>query len=210
GGGATADGSGMEPVAGHPEEGHGGAGSDPWAPPADAARRTAEEQAAIEARIDAAWAARQAEIRAEEADLPPEPDTTIWLAHHWPADYDRCAKVGRFHICRRCLFMYPVAALAAVLAGFGWWWPRSFDPIALWLFPLPAVVDFVTDNLAFTRYSARRQAVLSAVGALAAGAGYHRFLHDHGDLAVWSVVATYCVVCGLAAFIHARATPSAA
>lgn len=29
-------------------------------------------------------------------------DTPLWLSHHWPGEYDRCAMVARRHICRRC------------------------------------------------------------------------------------------------------------
>lgn len=138
------------------------------------------------------------------ADEPPAPDTPMWLAHHWPGDYGRCAVVAGRHVCRRCLFMYPIAVVAAVLAGVGWFWPARFDAAAIWLLPLPAVVDFVADNLGRVRYSGRRQAALTAVGALAAGAGYHRYLERPGDPLVWSVVATYVVVCVLAVVIGNR------
>jgi len=114
----------------------------------------------------------------EDVPLPPyrplaeeeqEATTPMWLSHHWPGDEDRCARIGQRHVCRRCLFMYPVAAVAAVLSAVGWFWPRRLDGAALWLLPAPAVADFVADNLGLARYSARRQAVLSAIGALAAG-----------------------------------------
>ena len=47
---------------------------------------------------------------------PPVADTPMWLSHHWPSDYDRCAVVAGRHVCRRCLVLYPLALVAAVPA----------------------------------------------------------------------------------------------
>ncbi len=134
-------------------------------------------------------------------DLPVA-DTPLWLSHHFPVDYDRCALVAGRHVCRRCLFMYPVALVAGVAAGAGLTWPSSLDAVLIFLLPLPAVVDFVVDNLGRVRYSARRQAVLSAVGAIGAGKGYVRYLHDHTDPVVWTIVAVYVAICLAAAIAH--------
>ncbi len=138
------------------------------------------------------------------ADEPALPDTPMWLSHHWPVDYDRCALLAGRHVCRRCVFMYPVAAVAALLLNAGRFWPSRVDVTVLWLLPLPAVVDFVTDNLRLTRYSPRRQAVLTALGAIGAAAGYVRYLASPGDAAVWTVVVVYGLVCVVAAIAGAR------
>lgn len=129
------------------------------------------------------------------ASEPPVADTPMWLSHHWPDHYDRCAVVAGRHVCRRCLFMYPVAVVAALWAAIGPWWPQDLDVVLIPLLPLPAVVDFVVDNLGLVRYSARRQAALSAVGAVAAGAGYLRYLDRPGDPVVWATVLVYGAVC---------------
>lgn len=126
---------------------------------------------------------------------PPVADTPMWLSHHWPTDYDRCAVVGGLHICRRCLVLYPVALVAGIAVGIGSWWPHELDPWVLWLFPLPGVIEFVLDNLRVIRYSPRRQVALSFFGAVAAGLGYVRYLDDTYDVLVWSVVGVYTAVC---------------
>lgn len=138
---------------------------------------------------------------------PPMADTPLWFSHHWPGDYGRCSMVAGRHVCRRCLWMYPVGIIAAVVTSVGGWWPSSLDPWAIVLLPLPAVIDFVADNLGLAPYSARRQAVLSAVGAVGAGRGYLRYLDDHADPLVWTTVAVYVAFCGLAAVIRARRPP---
>lgn len=127
------------------------------------------------------------------------PDTPMWLSHHWPDRYDRCAVVAGLHICRRCLVLYPLAMVTAVLVSLGDWWPHGIDPWLLWLAPLPGVVEFVLDNLGHITYSGSRQVVLSAAGAVAAGVGYVRYLDDHTDPLVWSVVLVFGAVCLLAA-----------
>ncbi len=141
------------------------------------------------------------------ASEPPVADTPIWLSHHWPDQYDRCARVGRRHVCRRCLVMYPVAVVAAVVASVGPWWPRDLDVWLIPLLPLPAVVDFIVDNLGLVRYSARRQAALTAIGAVAAGAGYVRYLDRPGDPVVWGTVLAYGALClGAVVLGHRRTT----
>ena len=137
-------------------------------------------------------------------DEPPVADTPLWLSHHFPADYDRCAVIAGRHVCRRCLFMYPVALVAGVVAAMGLTWTSGLDALLILLLPLPAVVDFVADNLGLVRYSARRQAVLSAVGAVGAGKGYVRYLDDHTDPVVWSIVAIYVAICLAAAVVNHR------
>lgn len=126
---------------------------------------------------------------------PPVADTPMYLSHHWPADYDRCAVVGGFHICRRCLVLYPVAFVTGVLISIGSWWPDSWNPAVLWLFPLPGVIEFVLDNVGAIRYSPVRQMWLSGAGAIAAGVGYAMYLEDTFDTTVWAVVAVYTTVC---------------
>lgn len=128
-------------------------------------------------------------------DDPPEADTPMWLSHHWPEQYERCAVVAGRHVCRRCLVLYPLALVAFVGVGLGTWWPHGLDPWLLWLLPLPGVVEFVLDNVGAVRYSARRQAALSAPGALAAGLGYDRYLARGSDRLVWAVVAVYTATC---------------
>lgn len=142
-------------------------------------------------------------------DAPAVADTPMWLSHHWPDDYDRCAVVGGRHVCRRCLFMYPVALVVAVLASAGWWWPRDLDPVLIPLLPVPAVVDFVVDNLRLARHSPSRQAALTAIGALAAGAGFARYLDRPTDPLVWGTVLVLGGVCLAAAIVgHVRSRDS--
>lgn len=142
--------------------------------------------------------------RLDRWDDPPVADTPMWLSHHWPDGYDRCAVIRGRHVCRRCLVLYPVALVAGIAISVGSWWSGQYDAWLLWLLPLPGVVEFVLDNLKLVRYSPVRQMVLSSFGAVAAGIGYVRYLDQATDPLVWSVVAVYTTVCVLAVVVGGR------
>lgn len=146
----------------------------------------------------------------DPADDPPMADTPMWLSHHWPSGYDRCAVIRGRHVCRRCLVLYPVALVAGVAFGVGGWWGSSLDVWLLWLLPLPGVIEFVLDNLGAIRYSPVRQMALSGLGAVAAGLGYVLYLDDHLDPLVLSVVGVYTAVCVAAVVVGSRRRRSAA
>lgn len=131
----------------------------------------------------------------------PVADTTMWLSHHWPARYDRCAIVAGRHICRRCLVLYPVAVLVAFLAAFGIRWPDSWDLWLFWILPIPGVVEFVLDTMGVVGHCPRRQAIVSALLAVAYGKILWRYSHHPGDPLVWAVVLTNTAICGVAAVL---------
>jgi len=130
----------------------------------------------------------------------------LWLAHHYPEDYDRCVTIGRSHVCRRCLVLYPTALAVMALALATLRWPRSLDPWLLVLLPLPSVVEFVLEHLAIITYRPWRLAVLTIPLALALGVGFARYLDDHTDPLFWGIVAGYGGVCLLATIVGARLT----
>ena len=67
----------------------------------------------------------------------------IWLSHHAPDEYDRCIAVGRAHVCRRCLVLYPVTFAALILARAGLRWPMSLDVLLILGLSLPTVAELL-------------------------------------------------------------------
>ncbi len=150
----------------------------------------------LERRIAEALDAQRAEQAAH-----PVADTTMWLSHHWPARYDRCAVIANRHVCRRCLVLYPVAIVVAILAGFGLRWPDSWDVWLLWLLPVPGVVEFVLDVMGAVRHRPWRQVIVSALLAVAYGKILWRYSNHPGDGLVWAVVLVDTGICAAAALV---------
>lgn len=128
----------------------------------------------------------------------------LWLAHHYPEDYDRCVVIGRTHVCRRCLVLYPIAFLVMGLALADIRWPTSLDPLLLIVLPVPAVVEFVLEHFDVVRYQPLRQSLLTVPLALALGVGFARYLEHQADPLFWGVVVGYAAICGAATIIGAR------
>lgn len=133
--------------------------------------------------------------------------TPIWLAHHWPDQYDRCVLIGGRHVCRRCAVMYPIAFVVAALAVAGRAVPDPWSQVALVLLPLPALVEFVGEHRGAWTYAPRRQSVLGALQGLGMGVGFGRYLESPADPWFWAVGVTYSAV-ALVAALTARRDPA--
>ena len=84
-------------------------------PSGDPIAAPAQSRAEAESRFEQ----RLASMAASERDRRARRD--MWLAHHWPAHYgERCVRVGRRHVCRRCAALYPVGLVVAILSAAGY------------------------------------------------------------------------------------------
>jgi uncharacterized membrane protein len=131
----------------------------------------------------------------------------MWLSHHWPDEYDRCAVIGGRHVCRRCLVLYPTSLVAALVLAHVAAWPSRLDPWFVWLLPLPSVVEFVAEQLRLVRHSPRRQVLLTIPLAVACGCLYVRYLRDQRDDLAWNVVIVYGGACLVSGFVRAFRRP---
>ena len=130
---------------------------------------------------------------------PSAAESPIWLSHHWPDHYDRCVSVGRQHVCRRCLVLYPAivvtAALATVLdvGDTAWWAP--------WLLPLPLAIDWTGEHLGLLRHAAWRQVCSTLLAAVGFGVTLSVHLDDPFAPRAIAPVLTYVVVLGVVALV---------
>ena len=117
-----------------------------------------------------AFTAKIAEI--EQRNSADRARREMWLAHHWPDHYERCAVIAGRHVCRRCLILYPLTIAVALAAVAGvLLWPRRFDPELIWLLSIPGTLEYVAEQLGLLRYRARRQMIATALTAIPLGRG---------------------------------------
>ncbi len=128
-----------------------------------------EREAAVRAELDAGLARIAAREAAEQAERRAR--RNMWLAHHWPDHYDeRCLMVGSRPICRRCVSLYPLGLLVAIVSAAGFApWPESWDPWPIWLLSIPATVAYCGEALGFFPYRAKVQVVTTLLAGLAFG-----------------------------------------
>lgn len=152
----------------------------------------------------AALLAEQRRARAEE-DARRRARRNLWLTHHWPDEYDRCAVVARRHVCRRCLALYPLALLVAAAVATGIVdWPTALDPWLVWVLCIPATIEFLAEKLVGVAYDARRQVVVTLAVAVALGRGLALELDERWSPTFWGPVVVFGSIWFLAAASAAR------
>ncbi len=131
----------------------------------------------------------------------------MWLTHHWPEEYDRCAQVRGRHLCRRCLILYPLALTVMGLALAGVHpWPESSDVWIIWGLCIPATLEFLAEKLLGVTYSARRQVVVTALVAVALGRGLAYEIDDRWSWNFWGPVFVFGGIWFAAAVYRAQQT----
>lgn len=130
------------------------------------------------------------------APAPGQPSSPLWLSHHHPDAYDRCAVIAGARVCRRCALLWPLTLVVMVLALVGPRLSGVLEALALAALPLPAVAEFVLEHLRRIRYRPRLQATVTVPLGAALGLGLGRYLRRPSDLLFWGIVAAYGTICG--------------
>lgn len=117
--------------------------------------------------------------------------TPMWLAHHYPEDYNRCVRIGRIRLCRRCLALYPVAFAVMAICLMSGFTGGPGSTVLLVALPLPAVIELVAEQLGLVRYRPLRQVGVTVPLGIGLGVGFARYLEHPGDLGFWAVIAVY-------------------
>ena len=143
-----------------------------------------------------------------ESRPPAVKDTPLGLSHHSPEEYDRCVLVGKWHVCHRCLLIWPLAYFVMFVALAGVRWPRFLDPWLLILLPIPATIEFVMEHFHQIPYSRTLQAQVTIPMAIGLGVGFERYLRDQNDSLFWAVTIVYSTIYLTAAYIGAQGAPS--
>jgi uncharacterized membrane protein len=119
------------------------------------------------------------------------------LAHHWSDQLDRCYQIGPkqkpIWLCARCLGVYPVLVGILVVQFFyalsiGWW-----DYIALFVLPIPALIDWALSRLGIFAGSNLSRTITGAILGLSLG----RMVYIHMiDPINKLVIIQWIVICG--------------
>ncbi len=117
----------------------------------------------------------------------------MWLSHHWEQDHaERCVQVAGHPVCRRCLALYPLGLLVAVLSAAGYPpWPVEWDPAPIWILSIPATVTFIGEVLGLIAYSARWQVVTTLVAAIAYGRALGYEFVERWSPEFWEPIAVF-------------------
>lgn len=144
----------------------------------------------VEAKFAEVAERREAERASEERESTARKN--LWIAHHWPHRYERCATIGGRHVCRRCLWFYSISFIVLGLGFVGISpWPASLDVAMVWILPIPATIDFVLGELGRLKYDPRRQVLVTSILALAVGRGFYIELLDRGSTTFWAPVLVF-------------------
>ena len=128
----------------------------------------------------------------------------LWLSHHGPADLERCVRLGRWHVCRRCLLLWPLTyALIAAQVVLRTPALHPFD-LLLPLLLLPPVLEFLEVHTDRRSYSAGRTRLLTPLLALALARLLYRTVLMPWEPVTWTVILTAGVPCAWAAVGFAR------
>ncbi len=131
---------------------------------------------------------------ADSAHLSP-----MWLRHHHVDQLDRCCRIANHQVCRRCVVLYPLTVICALLYLAGWWLPPASDPWLLWLLPAPMVAEWAA-GMWGAAYRPRRQILATALGAVASGVALA--VHSQTPFAArvaWPVTVYVCLGFAIAA-----------
>jgi len=127
----------------------------------------------------------------------------MWLAHHYPEDYDRCVVIGRSHVCRRCVVLYPIA-FAVMLATLEWHPATAIDVALVGVLALAALIELSLEQLGVLSYDPRRQVIVTVPLALGLGRGFAIYLGDQTSRLFWGVVIGYTAIAVLMVFVGRR------
>lgn len=101
--------------------------------------------------------------------------------------------LGTHVVCRRCLVLYPVAAIVAVLSiRFGG--AHRWDQLICWSAMVPALVELAAEQIWGTAHRPRRLVAVTVIAGVGAGRAISRYLMRPSDHVFWVTIAEVSIV----------------
>ena len=134
-----------------------------------------------------------------------------FFSHHIAEEEDHCVRLpfpgGRsLPLCARCLGIYPLAIglFAAQIAFAGALDLAWTDPWLILVFPLPAVAEFLGEQLKLIRGSNPARILTGIPLGIAMSRMFVRYVENLTDPLFWGVVAVYGGLCAVVAVLALR------
>ena len=148
------------------------------------------------------------------APMPATPPPTPSARCGWPTTgpgttATAASRLGRYHVCRRCLALHPLSLAVALASVAGHPpWPGRFDPGIVWLLSLPATAAYMAEALGWIRYRPWVQVATMLVAALAFGRALGYELLDRWQPVFWGPIAVFGGLWFFATVIGMRTRPT--
>jgi hypothetical protein len=127
-----------------------------------------------------------------------------WLTHHDPEHQDRCVHLGPVLVCGRCVVLYPIVLATAILTVAADVRPDAAIIAAMWLLPVPMVIEWIAEHAGVATYVPWRQRLLTALAAPGFGLALGEHLRHPFTLVAVLPVLTWVVVCAASALWSAH------
>ena len=122
------------------------------------------------------------------------------LSHHSHEDADRCVRVGKVHLCRRCTALWPLCFLVLVYLIAERKPLASGEHIAAWL--VIPVAEFIAVHLGWSAYKAWRVWICSVLAGIGAALLFHRYMVNPSDPVPWILALGFGLPAAASAVYH--------
>ena len=112
--------------------------------------------------------------------------------------------LGPVLVCGRCVVLYPIVLATAILAVAADVRPDVATIAAMWLLPVPMVIEWIAEHAGAASYVPWRQRLLTAVAAPGFGLALGEHLRHPFTLVAVAPVLTWVVVCAASALWSAH------
>ena len=121
----------------------------------------------------------------------------VLLSHHRTSERHHCYRLGKIHLCARCLGLYPVL-LATIGFEVNLW---RFESVYRWFLAVglvtPAVIDWSRSMLFGSRGSNRWRTTTGALAGVGLGVAFGDYFRDNTSGWFWALMGVLAVVIGL-------------
>lgn len=152
----------------------------------------------------------------KEQQTRPDPDFDfgspwlLFISHHFPKDYDRCFIIHlgkmKLPVCSRCIALYPTMLALLILQFTLLKIPQSLDPLFIFIFPLPAFVEWGLRKANAIKSSNVARVITGILFGAGLSRGFYYYLRNPLHPLAWAQ-GLYFLICFSLIYLFLRARP---